>query len=51
MDFRTHLYRLGEMEGLLQEMGFAQARAYSSFAKEPALDDMGEMLLYESENA
>lgn len=51
MDFQMHLYRLGETEGLLREMDFAQIRVYSSFAKEPPLDDRGEMLLYKSENA
>ena len=37
MDFQTHLYRSGEMEELLRELGFSHVAAYGSFQKEPAV--------------
>lgn len=47
MDFQTHLYRLGEMERMLEEAGFSEIRVYSSFEKEPAVSDQSDMFLYE----
>ncbi|MFR1566280.1 MAG: class I SAM-dependent methyltransferase [Christensenellales bacterium] len=47
MDFRTHLYKFGEMESYLREIGFSSVKAYSSFSKEIAVNDKCEMLLYE----
>lgn len=47
MDFQTHLYRFGEMEELLGEIGFGTVRTYCSFAKEIAANDSCEMFLFE----
>ena len=47
MDFQTHLYRFGEMEQYLKEIGFSSVRTYSSFQKEIAVDDQCEMFLFE----
>lgn len=47
MDFRTHLYRFGEMEGYLDGAGFTRVRTYAAFDKTPAQDDRTEQLLYE----
>lgn len=33
MDFQTHLYELGEMETILEEIGFTKVKVYSSFTK------------------
>ena len=44
MDFQTHLYRRGEMEAILQEIGFSRIRAYASFQKDPAVDTCPEFL-------
>lgn len=47
MDFQTHLYELGEMEALLEEIGFTKAAVYASFDKSPAKTNDAEMFLYE----
>lgn len=47
MDFQTHLYRFGEMEGYLREAGSSSVRLFSSFQKDPAADDRCEMFLFE----
>lgn len=47
MDFQTHLYKYGEMEDFLREVGFAEIKTYSSFEKEIAIDDCCEMFLFE----
>lgn len=47
MDFQTHLYRFGEMEAYLRELGFSSVTAYASFLREPAVDDGCEMFLFE----
>lgn len=47
MDFQTHLYRSGEMEELLRELGFSHVAAYGSFQKEPAAGDGCGMFLFE----
>ena len=47
MDFQTHLYELGEMEAMLQEIGFTQIAVYSSFKKDIAKTNDSEMFLYE----
>ncbi len=47
MDFQTHLYRFGEMEEVLAELGFGTVKTYASFSKEPAKDDRAEMFLFE----
>ena len=47
MDFQTHLYRFGEMEQLLKEIGFRHITTYSSFQKEIAVDDKCDMFLFE----
>ena len=47
MDFQTHLYRLGEMEEMLETAGFSGIQVYESFDKKPAVSDLSEMFLYE----
>lgn len=47
MDFQTHLYRFGEMEAMLKEIGFTKITTYSSFQKELAVDDQCESFLFE----
>ena len=47
MDFQTHLYKFGEMERLLKEIGFTNVKTYSSFSKDVAVDDTCEMFLFE----
>jgi len=47
MDFQTHLYRFGEMEQILAEIGFASVKTYASFKKEVADGDECEMFLFE----
>ena len=47
MDFQIHLYRFGEMEAYLEEMGFQRVVVYSSFEKELATGNQDEMFLYE----
>ncbi|MFR6056354.1 MAG: class I SAM-dependent DNA methyltransferase [Eubacteriales bacterium] len=47
MDFQTHLYKFGEMERLLKEIGFTNVKTYSSFSKDAAADDNCEMFLFE----
>ena len=47
MDFQTHLYRMGEMDALLEQAGFTQIKAYGGYDKSPAEAAEGEMLLYE----
>ena len=47
MDFQTHLYKFGEMEHYLKEMGFTTVKTYCSFTKEIAVDDQCEMFLFE----
>lgn len=47
MDFQTHLYKFGEMEQYLTEIGFTEIKTYSSFSKDIAVDDTCEMFLFE----
>ena len=47
MDFQTHLYRLGEMDRMLEEAGFSEIKVYGAFDKSPAVSDQAEMFLYE----
>ena len=47
MDFQLHLYRFGEMEAYLEEIGFKTVTTYSSFQKEIATGNQNEMFLYE----
>lgn len=47
MDFQLHLYRFGEMEAYLKEIGFKTVTTYSSFQKEIATGNQNEMFLYE----
>lgn len=47
MDFQIHLYKYGEMESCLKEVGFKNISTYTSFDKEIAHDDTCEMLIYE----
>lgn len=47
MDFQTHLYKFGEMERYLREIGLKRIITYSSFQKEPATDDKCDMFLLE----
>lgn len=47
MDFQTHLYKFGEMEHYLNEIGFKTVKTYSSFLKEIAINDQCEMFLFE----
>lgn len=36
MDFQTHLYRFGEMEPLLAQIGFSKVTTYTGFSKQIA---------------
>ena len=47
MDFQTHLYKFGEMERYLREIGFEKIKTYSSFQKEIAAGSKCEMFLFE----
>lgn len=47
MDFQTHLYKFGEMEQYLKELGFIKIKTYASFSKKPASGDGDEMFLFE----
>ena len=47
MNFQTHLYKYGEMEQYLKEVGFTQVKTYSSFEKEIAVNDECDMFLFE----
>lgn len=47
MDFQTHLYELGEMEKILEEIGFTNVKVYSDYNKKPAESNEEEMFLYE----
>lgn len=47
MDFQTHLYKFGEMEQYLTEIGFTEIKTYSSFSKDIAVDDKCEIFLFE----
>lgn len=47
MDFQIHLYKFGEMEQYLTEIGFTEIKTYSSFSKDIAVDDTCEMFLFE----
>ena len=47
MDFQLHLYRFGEMEEYLREIGFQTVITYSSFQKEIATGNQDNMFLYE----
>ena len=47
MDFQTHLYELGEMEKILEEVGFTKIIVYSSFTKNIARNNDTDMFLYE----
>lgn len=47
MDFQLHLYRFGEMEKYLREIGFETIIVYSSFQKEIATGNQDKMFLYE----
>ncbi len=47
MNFQLHLYRFGEMEAYLKEIGFKTVTTYSSFQKEIATGNQNEMFLYE----
>lgn len=47
MDFQTHLYKFGEMEQYLTELGFIKIKTYASFSKKPASGDGDEIFLFE----
>ena len=47
MDFRTHLYEPGEMEHMLEQVGFTDIRVYATFDKQPVEACLSEMFLYE----
>lgn len=47
MDFQTHLYKAGEMEGYLTEAGFTSIMTYTSFQKEKNVDGQCPMFLFE----
>lgn len=47
MNFQTHLYKFGEMEEYLEELGFESVKTYSTFAKDIAVNDECEMFLFE----
>lgn len=50
MDFQTHLYKFGEMENYLKNIGFKHVKTYSSFSKHIATDETCEMFLFECHN-
>ena len=47
MDFQIHLYKLGEMEVILHDIGFTKVNVYSSYDKAIAENNQAEMFLYE----
>lgn len=47
MNFQTHLYKFGEMERYLLEIGFNHIKTYSSYFKDIANDDTCDMFLLE----
>ena len=47
MDFQTHLYKFGEMERYLEEVGFVNVKTYSTFSKNNEVDYNSEMFLFE----
>ncbi len=47
MDFQIHLYRFGEIERVLSEVGFTEIKTYSSYDKKAAVDDTVDMFLIE----
>ncbi len=47
MDFQTHLYKYGEMERILKEIGFTAVSVYSSFSKEFAANARCKTFLFE----
>lgn len=47
MDFQTHLYKLGELDSFLKEIGFTNVTVYSSYDKVIARNNEVEMFLYE----
>lgn len=47
MDFQTHLYAFGEMEAILNDIGFKSVKTYNSFEKDLATSNHDEMFLYE----
>ncbi len=47
MDFQTHLYKFGEMERYLREIGFEKIKTYSSFQKEIASGSKCDTFLFE----
>lgn len=47
MDFQTHLYRFGEMEQLLAQIGFSRVTTYTGFSKQIAAGEGSEMFLFE----
>lgn len=47
MDFQTRLYRLGDLDELLKQSGFAGYRVYSGFEKTAAENSNSGTLLYE----
>lgn len=51
MDFQIHLYKFGEMEQALKELGFSDVKTYSSFTKDDAADDKCEIFLFECSTA
>lgn len=47
MDFKTHLYKFGEMEKYLDDIGFTSVTTYSSFSKEIAINKQSSMFIFE----
>lgn len=47
MDFQTHLYKLGELDQYLYDIGFSKVIVYSSFDIDIAVNNETEMFLYE----
>lgn len=47
MDFQIHLYRFGEMEEILAELGFASVKTYAAYDRKPASSDSDEMFLFD----
>lgn len=49
MDFRIHLYGIGEMDEILNKAGFSKLKIYTDYDKNSNIDDQTEFLLYECE--
>lgn len=49
MDFQIHLYDIGEMDKILNEVGFLKTKVYTDYNKNCNFNDKTEFLIYECE--